>query len=108
MADKLRAAVSCGEVPRAVSLWPYSPDTDWYKTLLAIPGVQEIRITRKGLKFGNANSTPSGHIRVLALLIIGLRPEEIAALREALTRHGVDVVPDPSNPLDPTAKPTDS
>ena len=93
-AAKMCSEVGCGNVPRAVSLWPYSPDTNWYKTLMAIPGIQEIRITRKGLRFGNAKNGPSGHIRVLALLTIGLRPEEIAALREALTRHGVDVVPD--------------
>src|SRR3954454_19674629 len=101
--------VRCGNVRRAVTLWPYSPDTRWYTTLMAIPGIHEIRITRKGLKFGNAKNGPSAHIRVLALLTIGLRAEEIAALREALTRHGVDVVPDRSaNPLGTTAKPTDS
>ena len=92
-----------------MTLWPHSLDTHWYKTLMAIPGIQEILITRKGLKFGNAKNGPSGHIRSLALLTIGLRPEEIAAVREALTRHGVDVVPDRStDPLDTTAKPTDS
>jgi flagellar basal body P-ring protein FlgI len=58
---------------------------------MTMPGIQEIRITRKGLKFGNAKNGPSAHIRVLALLTVGLSPDEISALREALTRHGVDV-----------------
>ena len=93
-AGKFRSEVELGNVPRGVTLWPYSPDTDWYKNLMAIPGIQEIRITRKGLRFGNAKNGPSTNLKVLALLVVGLTTEEIAALRNALTRHGVDVVPD--------------
>jgi len=93
-AKKLLSEVACRNVPRSATLWPYSPDTDWYKSLKTIPGMQEIRITRKGLKFGNAKNGPSTNLKVLALLTVGLRPEEVAALRESLERHGVDVVPD--------------
>jgi hypothetical protein len=99
-AAKMHSEVVSGNVPRAVTLWPYSPDTRWYKTLMTIPGIHEIRITRKGLKFGNSKNGPSTNLRVFALLTVGLSPDEIAAVREALTRHGVDVVPDRStNPL---------
>jgi hypothetical protein len=93
-ATKLSSEVQSGNVPRAVTLWPYSPDTRWYKFLKTIPGVREVQITRKGLKFGDAKNGPSTNLRVFAFLIVGLRPEELAALRAALSRHGVDVVPD--------------
>jgi hypothetical protein len=53
-----------------------------------------VQITRKGLKFGDAKNGPSTNLRVFAFLIVGLRPVELAALRAALSRHGVDVVPD--------------
>ena len=77
-AGKCRSEVVSGNVPRAVTLWPYSPDTNWYKTLMTMPGIQEIRITRKGLRFGNAKNGPSANIRVLAVLTVGLGAEEIA------------------------------
>ena len=39
-AAKLRSEVACGNVPRAATLWPYSPDADWFKELMKAPGVQ--------------------------------------------------------------------
>ena len=96
---------SCGNVPRSVSLWPYSPDADWYKSLMKLPHIQETRITRKGLKFGNAKNGPSTNLKVLAYLTVGLRLEEVAALRESLGCHGVDVVPEPNVAAPLAAKP---
>ena len=99
-ADKLLAEMTCGNVQRSVSLWPYSADTDWFKRLEAA-GAARIIITRRGLKFGVAKNGPRE--RLFALLMFGLRPEEVAAIRAALVRHGVDVVPDPkeSEPAKP-------
>jgi hypothetical protein len=72
---------------------------------MKLPRIQETRITRKGLKFGNAKNVPSTNLKVLAYLTVGLRLEEVAALRESLRRHGVDVVPEPNVAAPLAAKP---